>query len=66
MAKKNSVQTLVQLDKSSPQFSIQLSDFLARREFDESIQHLQDDEVKPAVEWLDQVPSCHRSQSSFH
>jgi hypothetical protein len=59
MASKDWVLTLVQLDKSSPQFSDKLVNILARREFDEYIKRLHTDELEPVVEYLDEVPFFH-------
>jgi hypothetical protein len=66
MATNIPVQTLLQLDKSSPQFPNQLSDAIARREFDGSILRLQDSELESVIEYLDEVPSFNQSQSSSH
>ena len=52
---KNTIQTMLRLDRSSPQFPDQLSDFLARREFDESIESLKTNDILPIVKYLDKV-----------
>lgn len=54
---KNPIQTMIQLDRTSPQFPDQLFDILARREFDESIESLKTNDVVPIVEYLDKVLS---------
>lgn len=57
MAVNNPIQALLQLDGTSPQFPGQLSDILARREFDESIESLETNSLVPIaiVEYLDDV-----------
>jgi len=53
------LQTLLQLDASSPQFPNSLCDVLRRREFDEHISSLQTDDLAEVIEYLDKVPSLH-------
>lgn len=63
MAVNNPIQALLQLDGTSPQFPGQLSDILARREFDESIESLETNSLVPIaiVEHLDDVlPGFHQ------
>ena len=57
MAVNNPIQALLQLDGTSPQFPDQLSDILARRGFDESIESLETNSLVPIaiVEYLDDV-----------
>lgn len=58
----NCIGALLQLNRLSPQFPNQLTDILARREFDESVQNLETDDplVVLIVEYLDEVlPSSH-------
>ena len=56
------IQTLLQLDRSSPSFPDQLLDILARREFDEAIESLETNNLVRVVEYLDKVlPSFHSS-----
>ena len=57
MAVNNPIQALLQLDGTSPQFPDQLSDILARRGFDESIESLGANSLVPIaiVEYLDDV-----------
>jgi hypothetical protein len=47
--------TLLRLDKSSPQFPNQLLDALGR-DFDENVPSLQNDDLAGVVEYLDKVP----------
>ena len=57
MAVNDCYQALVQLNMSSPQsLPDQLSQILARRDFDECIQGLQENYLKQAIELLDKVP----------
>lgn len=67
MATKDYLQTLLQLDKSLPQFSKQLCDILSEVGFDEYIQNLspQSDSIVRVIVYLDQVPSPHCFRLSF-
>ena len=51
------LQTLLQLDKSSPQFPNSLCDVLGGREFNEHIPTLQTDDLMGVIEYLDKVRS---------
>lgn len=51
------LQTLLQLDKSSPQFPNSLCDILSGEEFDERISSLQTDDLVEVIEYLDKVLS---------
>ena len=51
----NPIETLLQLDGSSPHFPDQLSDILARREFGNSIQSLETNDLMQIIEYLDKV-----------
>jgi hypothetical protein len=59
MLTSNHLQTLLQLDKSSPEFSDRLCGVLGEREFDEHITNLQTDGLLELIEYLDKVPSLH-------
>ena len=64
MATNNFIETLLRLDRSSPHFPDKLSDILARREFDDSIQSLETNDLMQIIEYLDKVPRsflCFRS-----
>ena len=53
------VESMLQLDVSSPHFPEQLSGVLARSDFDESLQRLAADDLAPVIETLDKVLSFH-------
>lgn len=57
MVTSNCIETLLRLDGSSPRFPDKLADILARREFGESIQSLEPNDLVPLIEYLDKVPS---------
>ena len=60
----NCIRALLQLDRLSSQFPDQLSDILARREFDQCIERLEDDDLVQVIEYLDKVlPSFHQFRS---
>ncbi|KAF9789475.1 kinase-like domain-containing protein [Thelephora terrestris] len=58
MATDSSIETLLRLDRSSSQFPGQLSDILARREFDETVQSLGAEDLRRTVEYLDEALDC--------
>ena len=59
MATNSRVQSILQLDGSSPHFPEQLSGVLAKSDFDESLQRLGADDLALVIETLDKVLSFH-------
>ena len=55
MTTNHFLRALLQLNKSSPGFSGQLSDILENASFDESISNFPDDELTMVIEFLDDV-----------
>jgi len=59
MFENDYLQTLLQLNQSSPQFPGQLLDILDSREFDERVSNLPNYDLAEVIEHLDNVPSPH-------
>ena len=60
MLARNYLQTLLQLDKSSPEFPDKLCDVLGEGGFDGYIPSLRTDNMLELIEYLDKVPSLHQ------